>query len=391
MESNRKIATVQMGSWRRRSGRSTRKCLIAVLVVVVTAAGLVILMGAVEQAASPGTAGVQAELNWHRHSSMADDHTSPDLKGPGIVVVKVSKSESLLERLLNGAGVSNIITLDMNQPASSDVTCFHTKTEPSYAVCPHPSTLDRHISNQLRTEGVWQPRTLALLATALHHYPSSTLVDVGAHVGVFSLYGARLGATVLAVEPVWTSAVRLHAGAAAGGVSGRVKILFHAMTGEATQVKLKYKDGNLGGTSVVEVTPQDADSPRSSGRPELITSITLDSLSPLISNTSVIILKIDTEGRECDTISGGRELLTSHFTPYIFMEWAVMANNRHKYHAPCSPNHLQEMVEWLTSRGYHAHISKSGAPLIPAKVDSWRVGDIYWKHSTAPSLHPSAH
>ncbi|XP_045101170.1 uncharacterized protein LOC123498102 isoform X2 [Portunus trituberculatus] len=384
MES-RKTATVQMGNWRRRSGRSTQKCLIAVLVVVMTAAVLVILMGAVEQAASPGIAGVQAELNWHRHSSMTDDH-----KVPGTVVFKVSKRESLLERLLNGAGGSNIITLDMNQPASSDVTCFQTKTKPDYAVCPHPSMQDRHISNQLRTEGVWQSRTLALLATALQHYPSSTLVDVGAHIGVFSLYGARLGATVVAVEPVWSSAVRLHAGAAAGGVSGRIKILFHAMTREATQVRLKYKDGNLGGTSVVEVTPEDADSTRSLGRHELITSITLDSLAPFI-NTSIIILKIDTEGRECDTISGGRELLTSHFTPYIFMEWAVMANNRHKYHAPCSPHHLQEMVEWLTSRGYHAHISKSGAALIPAKVDSWRAGDIYWKHSTAPPLHPLAH
>ncbi|MPC13627.1 hypothetical protein E2C01_006368 [Portunus trituberculatus] len=47
-----------------------------ILVVVMTAAVLVILMGAVEQAASPGIAGVQAELNWHRHSSMTDDHVS---------------------------------------------------------------------------------------------------------------------------------------------------------------------------------------------------------------------------------------------------------------------------------------------------------------------------
>ena len=51
----------------------------SVLVVVVTAAGLVILMGAVEQAASPGTAGVQAELNWHRHSSIKDDHVSESI------------------------------------------------------------------------------------------------------------------------------------------------------------------------------------------------------------------------------------------------------------------------------------------------------------------------
>lgn len=380
-----------MGSWRRRPGRCTRQFFITavVVVVVVTAAGLVALMRAAEQAAAHRTAETEAELNWHRHTSMEDGHLPPNLKGPGTMVSKVGGNEGVLERLLNGPGGANIITLDMACPASSDIKCFHTKTEPSYAVCPHPWTQDRHISNQLKTDGVWQPRTLALLPIALRHYPSSTLVDVGAHVGVFSLLGARLGAAVVAVEPVWTSAVRLHAGAAAGSVSARVKILLHAVTRKPTQVKLKYKDGNLGGTSVVEVTPEEADSIRSLGPHDLTTSITLNSLAPFI-NTSVIILKVDSEGRECEAISGGRELLTSHFTPYIFMEWTVMANNRHKYHAPCRPHHLREMVQWLASQDYHAHISKSGAVLIPAKVESWRAGDIYWRHSTAPPLHPSA-
>lgn len=63
-------------------------------------------------------------------------------------------------------------------------------------------------------------------------------MDVGAHVGVFSLLGARLGAAVVAVEPVWTSAVRLHAGATAGNVSARIKILLHAVTREPTRVKV---------------------------------------------------------------------------------------------------------------------------------------------------------
>ena len=61
-------------------------------------------------------------------------------------------------------------------------------------------------------------------------------MDVGAHIGVFSLLGARLGAAVVAVEPVWSSAIRLHAGAARGKVSTSVKILLHAITREPMQV-----------------------------------------------------------------------------------------------------------------------------------------------------------
>lgn len=56
--------------------------------------------------------------------------------------------------------------------------------------------------------------------------------------------------------------------------------------------QLMYKNGNLGGTSVVEVTPQEAESIRSSRPHDVVTSITLDSLRPFI-NTSVVILKLD--------------------------------------------------------------------------------------------------
>lgn len=92
------------------------------------------------------------------------------------------------------------------------------------------------------------------------------------------------------------------------------------------------------------------------------------------------------EGWECQAILGGTGFLGSHFAPYVFMEWAVVSNNRHKYHAPCRPAHLQRMVQWFASRGYHAHISKSGVELNPARLETWRAGDIYWRHRTAPRL-----
>lgn len=56
--------------------------------------------------------------------------------------------------------------------------------------------------------------------------------------------------------------------------------------------QLKYKNGNLGGTSVVDVTPEEAESIRSSRPHDVVTSVTLDSLAPFI-NTSIVILKLD--------------------------------------------------------------------------------------------------
>lgn len=70
------------------------------------------------------------------------------------------------------------------------------------------------------------PYTLSVTSVTAHRL--STVVDLGAHVGVYSLLGARMGAQVVAVEPVWASAVRLHAGALAGSVASKVTILLHA-------------------------------------------------------------------------------------------------------------------------------------------------------------------
>ncbi|XP_069955376.1 uncharacterized protein [Cherax quadricarinatus] len=309
-----------------------------------------------------------------------------DLVGPG-VVVSVVEEESLLERLLPGGGAPHtLLILNMTHPPSPELHCLNTRCDPEYPVCPHDASNDRYISQQLLREGTWEPHIITLFSAALAYYPSSTVVDLGAHVGVYSLLGARLGAWAVAVEPVWSSAVRLHAGAVAGGVASKVTILLHAVADHRFHAKLHYREGNLGGTSVVKATPREAEIIRKSRPHDQVTTITLDHLKSFV-NTSHVLLKIDVEGWECGAVLGGKIFLMEHFTPYIFMEWSVVANNRHKYHAPCRASALQQMVNWLASHGYHVHISKSGAPLNPAKLDTWRVGDIYWRHHSAPRLH----
>lgn len=328
---------------------------------------------------------------WSPYTIVENDHNSQmtmthDLEGPQLVVRGAGQG-SVLERLLPGGGPPrSLTTLDMTQPASPSIHCLHTRSHPQYPVCPHAAEDDRYISEQLLRQGTWEPHILSLFTTALTYYPSSTVVDLGAHVGVYSLLGARMGAHVVAVEPVWASAVRLHAGALAGGVASKVTILLHASADHRFHAKLRYRAGNLGGTSVVEATPQEVDLLQRSQPHDLVTTLTLNNLEPFV-NTSIILLKIDIEGWECRAVLGGNTFLTGHFAPYIFMEWAVLANNRHKYHAPCRPRHLHHMVHWLADRGYHAHISKSGARLHPAKLDTWRAGDIYWRHNSAPLLH----
>lgn len=302
------------------------------------------------------------------------------------LLVSSSSPNSLLERLLPGdPPLRTLWTLNMSRPAVPSLFCLVTRTTPEYQICPHTAATDRYISAQLLTDGTWEPHILALFRLALKYYPSCTVIDLGAHVGVYTLLAGAVGVPAVAVEPVWASAVRIHAGARAGKVEDKITILLHAAAHARVRAKLRYKRGNLGGTSVQEIGFAEYEKLKKRRPRDVVTTVSLNDLAPFV-NTSVVVIKIDIEGWECQAILGGTGFLASHFAPYVFMEWAVVSNNRHKYHAPCRPAHLQRMIQWFASRGYHAHISKSGVELNPARLETWRAGDIYWRHRTAPRL-----
>nr|XP_045594527.1 uncharacterized protein LOC123755784 [Procambarus clarkii] len=376
-----------MPSWRLRPRPVHHHRRLLLLLVLVVGGVLVIGSVLVARDGRRGGGGGKVAAPQHLHHKQHKTHMTQHMAGGPGVVVSVVEEESLLQRLLPGGGAPRImVTLDMSHPPDPELQCITTRCEPEYPVCPHDSENDRFISEQLLREGTWEPHIVALFTAALAYYPSSTVVDLGAHVGVYSLLGARLGARAVAVEPVWASAVRLQAGAVAGGVADKVTILLHAIADQRFYAKLRYRDGNLGGTSIVETTAREAEAIQRARPHDQVTTLTLDHLYHFV-NTSIVLLKIDVEGWECGAVLGGKTFLKEHFVPYIFMEWSVVANNRHKYHAPCRAHTLQRMVDWLASHGYHAHISKSGAPLNPDKLDAWRAGDVYWRHLTSPRLH----
>ena len=59
----------------------------------------------------------------------------------------------------------------------------------------------KFVSGNLHTQGVWEPQITALLQKALRQDTTSTLVDVGAHVGYYSLLAAAMGHKVISIEP----------------------------------------------------------------------------------------------------------------------------------------------------------------------------------------------
>ena len=140
------------------------------------------------------------------------------------------------------------------------------------------------------------------------------VVDVGAHVGVASIYLAKKhpGVKVLAIEPVPANYERLVRNIEANGVMGRVIPVPAAVTGDGREVRLwGHPDNNSGGMSAY--VPADGVDVQQ----ETVGSRTLCSLMREQGIERIKLLMMDCEGEEYGILDHGAE------TPLHKVEYLV--------------------------------------------------------------------
>lgn len=129
-----------------------------------------------------------------------------------------------------------------------------------------------------------------------HILPGSLVVDVGANVGVFSIWAAQQGANVIAVEPVAANLDQFTRNASVHGLGPRISVLPRAAGG---------RDG-WARTMPREVAP--ANSGEAWTEPCKRTdegAVRVLSLNSLLADLDdVAVLKLDIEGAEYETIEG---------------------------------------------------------------------------------------
>jgi FkbM family methyltransferase len=157
--------------------------------------------------------------------------------------------------------------------------------------------------------GLHEPAVQRALTELLR--PGMTFWDVGAHVGFFTILGARLvgdRGRVRAFEPVEENRARLAAAVERNGC-GNVTIEAVALSSERGEAVLHPHESSAmwslagGGTEGVTVRCE-----------------TLDSLG----HPAPDVIKIDAEGVELDVLRGGRELLSA-VRPLLLVEFTTPA------------------------------------------------------------------
>ncbi len=131
----------------------------------------------------------------------------------------------------------------------------------------------------------------------------TTVVDVGANVGTFTIYHAAAGARVLAVEPNASSHRRLVAAVTTNGLDDRVTVVRAAIGARRGRSRIVAADRL---TVLGRVVPIDPNTPIQNDQVEVLP---LDDVVSAHDLRDIDLLKIDVEGAEADVLRGGSATL----------------------------------------------------------------------------------
>jgi len=151
----------------------------------------------------------------------------------------------------------------------------------------------------------------------------TTVVDVGANIGSFTIYHAAAGARVLAVEPNASSHRRLVAAVEANGLGDRVIVVRTAIGAQRGRSRIVAAEGL---TVMGRVVPLDSEAPIQDDEVEVSP---LDETVSAHALRDIDLLKIDVEGAEVDALLGGTATLAR--TRRVILEYhsdALLAETR---------------------------------------------------------------
>jgi len=286
--------------------KQLRRIFTALLLVTMTAVAITMIVTSAVQRA---TSYAQIVDQWREHWPLS--------RGRGLPV--------RLSPALDALGIVQPVRVEM---------------EPQVSLLLNPVDL---VDRRLLLRGKWQDSVWEMVSS--HLPPSGVFVDVGAHIGIFSLRAAKqMGAQgqVIAVEPNPRTAQRLRDNVEA---SGWTNIRVEEVACGASLGKATLFAGGLDNSGVASLAESNAVMNGGTGRISYeVDIVTLDHLVKGTALTRLDAIKIDTEGAETQILRGAAETLR-RFRPAIVLE----TNGQQLENMNSS---IEELEALLSSYGY---------------------------------------
>lgn len=218
------------------------------------------------------------------------------------------------------------------------------------------------IAPHLMMQGAWEPDELAAFRRMLR--PGDTVLDGGAHLGVFTLVAAAAvgpAGRVHAFEPNPRHAGLLRRSLAVNGFEERVTLHLAALGEAPGAATLLYRPDWSGGGFLDAAVPEAA--PREDGRQALTTRMV--AIDDILADpaTRLDVAKLDLEGMEGRALRGMARLLERSPDARLLLEWAPGMLAGQGSPAP-------GVAEMLASLGFRFFSIGAGGALTPLDAAS---------------------
>ena len=242
-------------------------------------------------------------------------------------------------------------------------------------ICLHAIQNDVFISQNIKSSGSWETEQLRLFMRILDSNKNIQVFDIGAQLGQFTLFAAKLGRKVIAVEPFSDSFIRIHKAAQLESLTDKITLITNGVSNKRGIVKkLKKNDKNIGGQGIDENSPVDA-SLINKDKFYLRTIEMDDLITVLPRDFSEAIMKIDIEDYEIKAFKKADKLFARVKFHAVFIEW--MGKNRA---SRFTESDINIFLDFMYSRGF---LCRNPLNLVELKRESWRFwpGDVVWLHT----------
>ncbi|XP_071096826.1 uncharacterized protein [Haliotis cracherodii] len=230
---------------------------------------------------------------------------------------------------------------------------------------------DIWISGYIAKTGLWEPQNLNVILEQLRLDSKMGFIDLGSHVGAFSLSVAKAGRQVVSVDPLPSNIRNLCQSVEYGQLSAQITLLFNALSNTRQGVTFSFTPGNIAATEIRKSgNSEDMSVSGFCRRPLISHSVTLDDILPFVKFDKAF-MKIDVESMEFEVISGGRKLFNQIDVRGILMEW------EHTKDSPKAP----KLINLLQGMGYRAFSPfDQGHQLLVNDYKNWTYDVIWLKH-----------
>lgn len=241
------------------------------------------------------------------------------------------------------AWLSALITVEVRLPTAHGPLLFR---------CPNAQTLRRAFTLYIK-----EPGTIAWLDENLQ--PGDVFLDVGANVGVYTLYaGLCVGASgqVFAVEPHLRNAAALMDNVLANQLQDRVSLLTVALSDVPGAARFDYREWRTGSSHSQLQTEVEVAKKAHSGIAEIKLAQSIDALIEAGTVRAPALIKVDVDGIEMLIVRGMAKLL-------------VGASRPRSVQVECDPANYVEIEQLMTSFGYVLqlrHATMAGAKHVAA-------------------------